>query len=123
MRAYGRPTHGVWRRTSPSTGYWRRRSTRTKCPTERREPSRGPPAPLWGVWSLKRATPTIAFRAEDGIKGGRITRRWAQAQRRPQTTREPAPVPAPATYRSVSHAAVFVFCPAATEAGTQSTTV
>lgn len=47
------------------------------------------PGRFWGVWTLQRAVRTVHVSPEDGIRAGRIARRWAKAQRRTQQTWKP----------------------------------
>ena len=57
-------------------------------PHEWSEPGTGP-GRFWGVWTLQRAVRTAYVSPEDGIRAGRIARRWAKAQRRAQHTWKP----------------------------------
>ena len=57
-------------------------------PPEWSEPGTGP-GRFWGVWNLHRAVRTVHVSAEDGIRAGRIARRWAKAQRRTHQTWKP----------------------------------
>lgn len=57
-------------------------------PPEWSEPGTGP-GRFWGVWGLQRATRTVRVSPEDGIRAGRIARRWAKAQGRAQQTWKP----------------------------------
>jgi hypothetical protein len=54
-------------------------------PAAWQEPGAGP-GRFWGVWNLGRATHILVVRPEDGVQAGRIARRWAEAQRRAQST-------------------------------------
>lgn len=57
-------------------------------PPEWSEPGTGP-GRFWGVWNLHRAVRTVHVSPEDGIRAGRIARRWAKAQRRAHQTCKP----------------------------------
>ena len=57
-------------------------------PPEWSEPGTGP-GRFWGVWNLHRAVRTVHVSPEDGIRAGRIARRWAKAQRRAHQTWKP----------------------------------
>ena len=57
-------------------------------PPEWSEPGSGP-GRFWGVWNLHRAIRTVHVSPEDGIRAGRIARRWARAQRRTHQTWKP----------------------------------
>ena len=54
-------------------------------PAAWQRPGHGP-GRFWGVWALERAVRTVRVTPEDGIRAGRIARRWAKAQRRAQQT-------------------------------------
>ncbi|GAA4820404.1 hypothetical protein GCM10023201_02280 [Actinomycetospora corticicola] len=53
-------------------------------PPQWAEPATGP-GRFWGVWTLQRAVRTVQVTAEDGLRAGRVARRWARAQGRVQT--------------------------------------
>jgi hypothetical protein len=57
-------------------------------PPEWSEPGHGP-GRFWGVWNLHRAIRPVHVSAEDGIRAGRIARRWANAQRRTRQAWKP----------------------------------